>query len=64
VIGSRFRDLAAYRLMIARGSIFETEHWVDVAGERGLLSSAELDGLITELVRTLNGLIRRPSPGA
>jgi four helix bundle protein len=48
-------------LLIARGSLYETEHWVDVAEERGLLREqpAELD----EVARTLGGLIARHTPG-
>jgi four helix bundle protein len=45
-------------LYFARGSLHETEHWVAVAKERGLLAS-DADARIPELARTLNGLIRR-----
>jgi four helix bundle protein len=46
-------------LVIARGSLYETEHWMRRAEKRGLLplrSSERLD----EIARLLNGLIRRP----
>ena len=48
-------------LFIARGSLYETEHWVLRAAARGLITgdrSAQID----ELARALNGLIRRPNP--
>jgi four helix bundle protein len=44
-------------LLIARGSLQEMEHWIEVAQERGLLASDAGD-LLPELARTLNGLIR------
>jgi four helix bundle protein len=45
--------------VIARGSLYETEHWLARARVRGLAVPA----LPTdELARTLNGLIRRPIP--
>jgi four helix bundle protein len=48
-------------LYIARGSLYELEHWVELAQERGLLP-AEASTAISELARTLNGLIKnRPS---
>jgi four helix bundle protein len=50
-------------LFIARGSLFETEHWVASAGDRGLLDPAIFNDRLGELARTLNGLIRRPGPG-
>jgi four helix bundle protein len=48
--------------LIARGSLFETEHWLDVAADRGLFDRGSFDARIQELARTLNGLIRRPGP--
>jgi len=48
-------------LLIARGSLYETEHWILQAEQRGLLpegSSARVD----EVGRTLNGLMKRPTP--
>jgi four helix bundle protein len=44
-------------LYVARGSLYELEHWVDLALERGLLP-AEASSAIPELGRTLNGLIK------
>jgi four helix bundle protein len=48
-------------LYFARGSLYETEHWVCVAKERGLLAD-DADAEIPELARTLNGLIRKRGP--
>jgi four helix bundle protein len=48
-------------LHIARGSLFETEHWVFCAVERGLLEPRRFDSRLSELARTLNGLVRNPS---
>jgi four helix bundle protein len=48
-------------LHIARGSLFETEHWVDCASERGLLEPGRFDDRLSEIARTLNGLVRNPS---
>ena len=50
-----------YLLMVARGSVYETEHWLVRAERRGLAdagSAAKLD----EIARTLNGLIKRAPP--
>ena len=47
-------------LMIARGSLYELEHWLLRAEARGLLergTSTRTD----ELARALNGLIKRPN---
>jgi four helix bundle protein len=51
-------------LYIARGSLFETEHWLDVAIARELIHRPALTEDIQELARVLNGLIRRPGPSA
>jgi four helix bundle protein len=48
-------------LYFARGSLYETEHWIAVAKDRGLLA-ANADERITELARTLTGLIRKREP--
>jgi len=45
-------------LIIARGSLYETEHWLVTAYERRLLGAENLDRL-DEIARTLSGLIRR-----
>ena len=45
-------------LYVARGSLRETEHWVLVAQERGLLSP-EVALPLDELARTLGGLIKQ-----
>jgi four helix bundle protein len=44
-------------LYIARGSLHEAEHWIDVAQEQGLLAP-DASRPVAELARTLNGLIR------
>jgi four helix bundle protein len=45
-------------LLIARGSLYETEHWLLTAEERGLLAAGSTDRL-DEIARTLAGLINR-----
>ena len=47
-------------LHIARGSAFETEHWISCAAARGLLDATASEARLRELIRTLNGLIQRP----
>ncbi|HKN93674.1 MAG TPA: four helix bundle protein [Thermoleophilaceae bacterium] len=49
-------------LFIARGSLRETEHWILVAQERGLLPLNAHEP-IEELARTLTGLIRKRTGG-
>lgn len=44
-------------LFIARGSLEETRHWLDLADAQGLPPTASREQL-DELGRTLNGLIR------
>jgi four helix bundle protein len=48
-------------LFIARGSLNETEHWLLVAEERGLLPIG-YSRRIGEIRRPLNGLIKRDPP--
>jgi four helix bundle protein len=48
-------------LFIARGSLNETEHWLLVAEERGLLPS-RYSARVSEIAKPLNGLIRRNPP--
>jgi four helix bundle protein len=48
-------------LMIARGSLYETEHWILQAEERGLLPEGSSERVV-EIARTLNGLLKRPTP--
>ena len=48
-------------LYIARGSLYETEHWLTRAEESGLMRPGSADEL-NELARMLNGLIKRPTP--
>jgi four helix bundle protein len=45
-------------LLIARGSLYETEHFVERAKARGLLA-AESAAQLTELSRALNGLVKK-----
>jgi four helix bundle protein len=55
------RDLVADQrrvLYLARGSLYETEHWIHVAKNRGLLAN-DSDAQIPALARTLTGLIRK-----
>jgi four helix bundle protein len=48
-------------LLVARGSLQETEHWVGLAQDRGLLSE-DAGAELPELGRILNGLIRKREP--
>src|SRR5215207_866987 len=50
-----------YLLMVARGSLYETEHWLVRAEARGL-ADRSVQGKLDEIARTLNGLIRRAPP--
>jgi four helix bundle protein len=45
-------------LYIARGSLVETEYWMIRAEKRGLLEEGSTEQL-TEIARTLNGLIKK-----
>ena len=45
-------------LHVARGSAYETEHWVTRALARGLLVDDRYERRTRELIRTLSGLIR------
>jgi four helix bundle protein len=47
-------------LVIARGSLYETEHWIERAEARGL-SLPSMDGL-DEIAWALAGLIKKPTP--
>jgi four helix bundle protein len=48
-------------LVVARGSLHEVEHWLATAEARGLLRSDALPDL-TEIARTLEGLITKQTP--
>lgn len=48
-------------LYIARGSLYEMEHWVARAEARGMLEPGRLE-VIDEIGKALNGLIRQPAP--
>jgi four helix bundle protein len=45
-------------LRMARGSLYETEHWMARAEARGLLQPGSTDEL-TRIAKTLNGLINK-----
>ncbi|HEY2603870.1 MAG TPA: four helix bundle protein [Thermoleophilaceae bacterium] len=47
-------------LVIARGSLHETEHWMNRAETRGVLPRGSTEQL-EEIARLLNGLIKRPT---
>jgi four helix bundle protein len=49
-------------LFMARGSSFETEHWIRRAASRGLMSPSPHAARIDEINRMLNGLISRREP--
>ncbi|MFL5883598.1 MAG: four helix bundle protein [Thermoleophilaceae bacterium] len=48
-------------LFIARGSLYETEHWLSRAQASGLPCPGAPDRL-SEIGRLLNGMIKRPTP--
>jgi four helix bundle protein len=48
-------------LYVARGSLYEAEHWLTRAEESGLMRPGSADEL-NELARALNGLIKKPTP--
>jgi four helix bundle protein len=47
-------------LIVARGSLYETEHWLLRAQARSLLAP-EADEKLDELMRTISGLIKKPT---
>jgi len=49
-------------LIMARGSLYETEHWMSQAEARGLLPPGSTDEL-SELAWALAGLIKKTTPG-
>src|SRR3954453_1956383 len=48
-------------LFIARGSLYETEHWLSRAQHSGLRCPV-LPEQVAEIARLLNGMIKRPTP--
>jgi len=48
-------------LFMARGSLYEIEHWLLRAEERGLLPP-EYTKWLEQTARALNGLIKKPTP--
>ena len=48
-------------LIIARGELLETEHWLKTAQQRGLLRS-DPSARVAETARALNGLIKQAAP--
>jgi four helix bundle protein len=49
-------------LIMARASVSEVEHWLDLATARRLFNGAELEPRVDELGRTIAGLIRAHDP--
>ena len=49
------------QLHIARGSLMELEHWLDVAYQRGLITT-DMTDRISPIARPLSGLIKAPTP--
>jgi four helix bundle protein len=47
--------------VIARGSLYETKHWLTRANVRGLLPDTHEDQ-VDDIARALSGLIKRPGP--
>ncbi len=47
-------------LVIARGELMETEHWIGTARRRGLIKSDPSER-VAEIARALNGLIKQPT---
>jgi four helix bundle protein len=56
--GRWYRTEQRRLLFIARGSLLETEQWMTRAEERGLLAKGSTEKL-TEIARTLNGMIKK-----
>jgi four helix bundle protein len=48
-------------LIIARGELHETEHWLATAAQRGLLHG-DPSNRVAEVARALNGLIKHSAP--
>jgi four helix bundle protein len=48
-------------LFIARGSLYETEHWIERARRRGLITNDPSER-VAEIARALNGMIKKPGP--
>ena len=48
-------------LIIARGSLYETEHWLVRAATRKLITES-YDDRLADIARMLSGLITRPTP--
>jgi four helix bundle protein len=51
------RDRARF-LLIARGSLHETRHWLDMAAATQLIEPQEFDEQLDDIGKPLNGLIR------
>jgi four helix bundle protein len=49
-------------LVVARGSLYELEHWIARADARGLLAARDMDSKVEEVAKTLSGLIRALGP--
>jgi four helix bundle protein len=58
----RWHDADKRRLLlIARGSVYELEHWLLCAQARELVDGSAI-GRLGDIARALNGLIRRQAP--
>jgi len=49
-----------FRQLVARGSLYETEHWILRAESRGLIEQGT-NNRVNEAGKALNGLIRKPT---
>src|SRR4051794_26098694 len=49
--------------IVARGSLYEAEHWLVTAEARGLVEPDTVDRL-GDIARALSGLIKKPAPEA
>src|SRR3954454_18583116 len=48
-------------LFVARGSLYEAEHWITRAEDSGL-TCPDANERLSELARLLNGMIKKPTP--
>jgi four helix bundle protein len=59
----RFHAPDQRRLLVyARGSLYETEHWIECSAARGLLDGAQYEDRLAEIARTLTGLVNQRCP--
>jgi four helix bundle protein len=60
--GRGYPEDEARFLLIARGSLNETRHWLTLAAKADLLREDDYAEQLDELGRTLNGVVRRRRP--